>query len=112
MNVPLRTLDPATWALLTRLAAGCYCREHAGQDCPGGDCDGCLRCPSGRARAIISLETPRLDDAVALARVHRLLSGRRWDGAADLLEAIAEVIQSTGRPIAPAGGNAKRWDAS
>jgi hypothetical protein len=30
----------------------CYCRIHKG-DCPGGDCDGCLECPTGRARSVL-----------------------------------------------------------
>jgi hypothetical protein len=48
--------DVATRTLLDVLAnAGhgeCYCRVHRG-DCPSGDCDGCLQCPTGRARSII-----------------------------------------------------------
>lgn len=55
--------------------------------------------PAGRA----------LDDAHALDRLQRMLSGRRWDGAADLLDAIAGVIRGTGRTIAEAGPNGASW---
>lgn len=45
-----------TTDLLSQLAdaehGACYCRVHAG-DCPGGDCDGCPNCPTGRARSIL-----------------------------------------------------------
>lgn len=52
-------------ALLTLLANAeeddthCYCKVHAwpasssGSGCPGGDCDGCQDCPTGRARSIL-----------------------------------------------------------
>lgn len=54
---------------------------------------------------------PQLSDRAALDKIQRLMSGRTWDGAADLLEAIAEIVKGSGRPIAPAGQNSPRWDA-
>lgn len=54
--------------------------------------------------------TPKLSDRAALDEIHKWMSGRMWDGAADFLEAIAEVVASTGRTILPAGADAKVWN--
>ena len=42
---------------------------------------------------------PPLSDTEALDRIHECLNGLEW--SADTLEAIAALIEATGRPIAP-----------
>ena len=42
---------------------------------------------------------PPLSDTEALNRIHECLNGLEW--SADTLEAIAALIEATGRPIAP-----------
>jgi hypothetical protein len=49
-------------------------------------------------------------DRVALDRIHAMMSGRRWDGAADLLEAIAAIVERTGRKILPADDTSPAWN--
>ena len=41
-----------------------------------------------------------LSDTEALHRIHECLNGLEW-WSADTLEAIAALIEATGRPIAP-----------
>jgi hypothetical protein len=42
---------------------------------------------------------PGLSDTEALNRIHACLSGLEW--SPDTLEAIAVLVEATGRPIAP-----------
>ena len=42
---------------------------------------------------------PPLSDTEALNRIHECLNGLEW--SADILEAIAALVEATGRPIAP-----------
>lgn len=41
----------------------------------------------------------QLTDTQAIERIHAWMSGHLWDGAADFLEAISEVVAATGRAI-------------
>jgi hypothetical protein len=38
-----------------------------------------------------------------------MMSGTTWDGAPDLLEAIADVVRSTGRAIQEVDDDTKSW---
>ena len=42
---------------------------------------------------------PPVSDTEALNRIHECLNGLEW--SADTLEAIATLVEATGRPIAP-----------
>src|SRR5262252_4209822 len=50
-------------------------------------------------------------DRKALDQIQTWMSGRMWDGAADFLEAIADVVRQSGRTIADAGEDAPLWNA-
>lgn len=44
-----------------------------------------------------------LTDKEALDRIRQLMDGTLWDGAADFLEAIADIVRQTGRQIGDVG---------
>lgn|SRR5678815_1776758 len=90
MHVSLKNADPAVWSLLEQLASPqdgerCYCRLAPGSGCPCdvGDCDGCQRCPTGRARSIIALEEEEAEDLAPAVSRAELLS--HVEGAHELL---------------------------
>jgi hypothetical protein len=52
----------------------------------------------------------KISDTQAVDQLRKWMSGRTWNDCADFLDAIAELVRSTGRRVADAKQDAKNWN--